>query len=232
MACAEQIIIGEASVSWQDITAVARRGAILDLSDSAWARIDNAQAIVQRIVANGERAYGVNTGLGALCNVSLQGEQLSRLSRNTLLSHACGVGPALPDEQTRAIICAAIINYSQGKSGIHRQVVQALLAAQALEFFKGPRFGVGTEAAWRLLRERVPAYDEDRWLAPDIASSVTLLRNEDLLETVFQVCRDYAAHNHHNNHNSHRRNSSATSAGQAGASFGKATDITQGVAAS
>jgi histidine ammonia-lyase len=116
------------SSRWQDVVAVARHGATLVCRQHAWARIDNAQAIVQRIVASGERAYGVNTGLGALCNVSLEDEQLSRLSRNTLLSHACGVGPALPDEQTRAIICAAIINYSQGKSGIHRQVVEALLA--------------------------------------------------------------------------------------------------------
>ena len=128
MSRAEQIIIGDRLITWQDVTAVARHGATLTLSENAWARIDNAQAIVQRIVTSGERAYGVNTGLGALCNVSLEGEQLSRLSRNTLLSHACGVGPALPDEQTRAIICAAIINYSQGKSGIHRQVVEALIA--------------------------------------------------------------------------------------------------------
>jgi histidine ammonia-lyase len=128
MSRAEQIIIGDSLITWQDVTAVARHGATLTLSQNAWARIDNAQAIVQRIVTNGERAYGVNTGLGALCNVSLEGEQLSRLSRNTLLSHACGVGAALPDEQTRAIICAAIINYSQGKSGIHRQVVEALIA--------------------------------------------------------------------------------------------------------
>ncbi|AHF70039.1 MULTISPECIES: HAL/PAL/TAL family ammonia-lyase [Pseudomonas] len=125
---AEQIVFGEATTGWQDVVAVARDGAHLMLSERAWARIDNAQAIVQRIVARGERAYGVNTGLGALCNVSLEDEQLSRLSRNTLLSHACGVGTPLPDEQTRAIICAAILNYSQGKSGIHRQVVQALLA--------------------------------------------------------------------------------------------------------
>ncbi|MBX8510829.1 histidine ammonia-lyase [Pseudomonas cichorii] len=125
---AEQIVFGDAPTGWQDVVAVARDGAQLTLSESAWARIDNAQAIVQRIVASGERAYGVNTGLGALCNVSLADEQLSRLSRNTLLSHACGVGAPLPDEQTRAIICAAILNYSQGKSGIHRQVVQALLA--------------------------------------------------------------------------------------------------------
>ncbi|MHC8404675.1 histidine ammonia-lyase [Pseudomonas sp. TMB3-21] len=128
MSKAEKIVIANAPLRWQDVVAVARHGAQLELSADAWARIENAQAIVQRIVASGERAYGVNTGLGALCNVSLKDEQLSQLSRNTLLSHACGVGAPLADEQTRAIMCAAIINFSQGKSGLHRQVVEGLLA--------------------------------------------------------------------------------------------------------
>ncbi|WDY58427.1 HAL/PAL/TAL family ammonia-lyase [Pseudomonas sp. PSKL.D1] len=128
MSNAETVVFTGGALRWQDIAAVARQGARLELAPLVWARIDNAQAIVQRIVESGERAYGVNTGLGALCNVSLQAEQLSELSRNTLLSHACGVGPALPDEQIRAIICAAIANYSHGKSGIHRRVVAALLA--------------------------------------------------------------------------------------------------------
>jgi len=124
----QKVVIADAPLCWQDIVAVARHGASLELSYSAWARIENAQAIVRRIVDSGERAYGVNTGLGALCNVALEGEQLARLSRNTLLSHACGVGPVLSDEQTRAIICAAIVNYSHGKSGIQRAVVEALLS--------------------------------------------------------------------------------------------------------
>ncbi|MFF7706060.1 histidine ammonia-lyase [Pseudomonas sp. NPDC007930] len=128
MLLAENVVLADATLAWQDVVAVARRGARLLVSDAVWARIDNAQAIVQRIVASGERAYGVNTGLGALCNVSLQAQQLSQLSTNTLLSHACGVGKPLTDEQTRAIMCAAVINYSHGKSGIHRQVVEALLA--------------------------------------------------------------------------------------------------------
>lgn len=128
MSQAEKIVIADAPLGWQDVVAVARHGAQLELSAQAWARIDNAQAIVRQVVNSGERAYGISTGLGALCNVVLAGEQLSQLSRNTLLSHACGVGPALADEQTRAILCAAIINYSHGKSGIHRQVVEALLA--------------------------------------------------------------------------------------------------------
>ncbi|HLA30402.1 MAG TPA: histidine ammonia-lyase [Pseudomonas sp.] len=122
------IIIGNGPLRWQEVVAVARQGAPLELAPAAWARIDTARAIVERIVAKGERAYGISTGLGALCNVLLEGEQLAQLSRSTLLSHACGVGAALTDEQPRAIICAAIANFSQGKSGLQRTVVEALLA--------------------------------------------------------------------------------------------------------
>lgn len=128
MSTVAPVIFGNGPLRWQDVVAVARLGSPLHLAPEAWARIDNARGIVERIVARGERAYGISTGLGALCNVLLEGEQLAQLSRNTLLSHACGVGPALTDEQTRAIICAAIGNYSHGRSGVQRRVVEALLA--------------------------------------------------------------------------------------------------------
>ncbi|WP_337057484.1 HAL/PAL/TAL family ammonia-lyase [Pseudomonas sp. USHLN015] len=120
-------VFGDGALRWRDVVAVARGGHRLELSPAAWARIDNAHAIVRRIVERGERAYGISTGLGALSDILLEGEQLAALSRNTLLSHACGVGPVLEDEQTRAIICCAIANYSQGKSGLQPQVVEGLL---------------------------------------------------------------------------------------------------------
>lgn len=88
------VVFGDGPLRWQELVAVARHGARLELSAAAWARIDNARAIVCRIVANGERAYGISTGLGALCDVLLEGEQLAELSRNTLLSHACGSASA------------------------------------------------------------------------------------------------------------------------------------------
>ena len=62
--------------------------------------------------------------------------------------------------------------------------IEYLLAAQAFEFLKAQRFGAGTDIAWKLLRERVPAYDQDRWLAPDIASAAGLIRDPDVLGTV------------------------------------------------
>lgn len=122
------VTLGDTPLGWRDLVAVARDGARLELSPTAWARIDNARAIVDCIVARGERAYGISTGLGALSNVLLHGEQLAQLSHNTLLSHACGVGPLLPETQTRAILCAALANYARGYSGLQRSVVEALLA--------------------------------------------------------------------------------------------------------
>ncbi len=124
----QQVLWGDAPLCWQEVVQVARGQAQLALSAGAWERIAQGRAIVQHIIDAGQIAYGINTGLGALCNITLPEEQLSQLSRNTLLSHACGVGPLLDDAQTRAIMCAAVANYSHGKSGISCAIVQQLLA--------------------------------------------------------------------------------------------------------
>lgn len=128
MSLPEKVLLGDSPLNWRQVVAVARHGARLELTPAAWARIENARGIVERIVERGERAYGISTGLGALSDIVLNAEQFAALSRNTLLSHACGVGPVLADEQTRAIICCAIANYSHGRSGLQRAVVEALLA--------------------------------------------------------------------------------------------------------
>jgi histidine ammonia-lyase len=62
--------------------------------------------------------------------------------------------------------------------------IEYLLAAQAFEFHRPARFGAGTGAAWETLRERVPAYDQDRWLAPDIARAADLIGDRAALEGV------------------------------------------------
>lgn len=120
-------ITTESPLTWQDVVAVARHSAELILIDSVWEKMKNSRSIVDQIVHRGERAYGITTGLGALCNVVLKDEQLAQLSRNTLMSHACGVGPKLPVEQVRAIMCAAINNFALGYSGINPDLVSVLI---------------------------------------------------------------------------------------------------------
>lgn len=117
----------ETVLTWRDV-ARAGAGETLALSPAAWARVEQASRIVARIVETGVRAYGVNTGVGALSDTVVDRASQSRLSRNIVLSHACGVGPLLAAREVRAIIAAKIADFAHGHSGVRREIVQHLAA--------------------------------------------------------------------------------------------------------
>ncbi|MDN3526534.1 histidine ammonia-lyase [Halomonas sabkhae] len=127
MSDVKHIEIGSTPTDWRQVVEVARHGAALSLSSTAWERIGTTRQAVEEIASSGTPHYGINTGLGALCNVVLQNSELQRLSHHTLMSHACGIGPPLRTEQVRAILCCAVINYSHGYSGISPAAVEGLL---------------------------------------------------------------------------------------------------------
>ncbi len=120
-------IVIDQPLSWRQVAGVAE-GARLALSPAAEERIRAARALVESIVARGIRAYGVNTGVGALCDVIVEPSQLRHLSRNIVMSHAVGVGPLLERCEVRAVIAAAVGNFSHGKSGVRLEIVQRLNA--------------------------------------------------------------------------------------------------------
>lgn len=122
----ETVIIDQ-GLSWRDVAMVAK-GARLQLADAAWKRIAAARDIVEALASKGVRGYGINTGVGALCDVIVDRDRQQALSRNILLSHSCGVGEPLGREQTRAIMAAQIVNFAHGFSGIRVETVEALLA--------------------------------------------------------------------------------------------------------
>lgn len=117
-----------APLGCEAIAAVAHGRARLAIGSTARARLANGRAIVARILARGERAYGITTGLGALSDVALARDELALISRNTLLSHACGVGPPLPAPETRAIMAALVNDMCHGNSGVDPAVVDQLVA--------------------------------------------------------------------------------------------------------
>jgi histidine ammonia-lyase len=116
----------DAPLKWQEVAAVGA-GAPLGLSQAALGRIGHAKAIVAVIVARHLRVYGVNTGVGALSEVLVDESRQSALSRNIVMSHACGVGDPLPVRETRAIMTAAVNNFAHGHSGVRAIVVQRLV---------------------------------------------------------------------------------------------------------
>ena len=116
-------VILKNGLGWRDVARIAR-GERLELSAEAEARIARGADIVRRIVESGVRAYGINTGVGALSDTVVSRDAQSRLSRNILLSHAAGVGPSLPAAEVRAIIAAQIANFAHGHSGVRPDIVR------------------------------------------------------------------------------------------------------------
>jgi histidine ammonia-lyase len=121
------VIRSNSPLNWCQVAAVAA-GEPIELSADARARIAASRELVEQIVARGIRAYGVNTGVGALCDVIVSPSEQHTLSRNILMSHAVGVGVPLGEAETRAIMVAAVNNYAHGHSGIRLEVADRLVA--------------------------------------------------------------------------------------------------------
>ena len=116
------------ALSLPELRRIYEQPVALRLAAQDRARISAAGALVDSIVAAGEAAYGINTGFGLLAQTRIPADQLAQLQRNLLLSHAAGVGAALPDRVVRLILALKVNALARGHSGITMGLMDALLA--------------------------------------------------------------------------------------------------------
>ncbi len=119
-------IDGQALTSVQ-IRAVARHNATVSLSSESISRIQAARAVIDALIAQDQKVYGVTTGFGHLSKVRIPRDQLKDLQHNLLRSHAAGVGEPLSEEVTRAIMLLLAASLARGNSGVRTEVVRLLL---------------------------------------------------------------------------------------------------------
>src|SRR5262249_41509118 len=103
-------------------------GAKVSLSQDALAGVEGSRKFVEEIVARKEVVYGINTGFGALSEVSIPSEELRALQLNLVRSHACGVGDPLPEAAVRAVMLHRANVLAKGYSGCRPAVVETLIA--------------------------------------------------------------------------------------------------------
>jgi histidine ammonia-lyase len=102
------------------------RGAGVRLDSACAAAVQASADTVARIVAKGEPVYGINTGFGKLASVRIDQNDLETLQRNIVLSHAAGVGDALPVSVTRLMMALKLASLAQGASGIRPSTLKML----------------------------------------------------------------------------------------------------------
>ena len=92
------------------------------------AKVSRSRAIVEQALNDDQPHYGINTGFGALSDKRIPNDELSRLQRNILLSHACGVGDPVPQEIASLMLKLKIHSLGIGQSGISEETFALLLA--------------------------------------------------------------------------------------------------------
>ncbi|MDE5981698.1 MAG: histidine ammonia-lyase, partial [Duncaniella sp.] len=74
-----------------------------------------------------EPIYGITTGFGSLCNISIGKEDLSQLQKNLVMSHSCGTGERVPAEIVKLMLLLKIQSLSYGNSGVQLVTVERLV---------------------------------------------------------------------------------------------------------
>jgi len=118
-----------------DLRAAYQAPVHLTLDASAHEAIDASVACVNQIIAEGRTAYGINTGFGLLASTRIANDDLEKLQRSLVLSHAAGIGQPLDDAMVRLIMLLKINSLARGFSGIRRQVIEALIALVNAEVY-------------------------------------------------------------------------------------------------
>ena len=115
------------SLRLEDVESVARGGVRVELERDARGRVENARALVDRIVDEHRVVYGITTGFGALSEVVIPPDRIRELQANLIRSHAAGVGDPFSIDESRAITLLRANVLALGHSGVRPVVIERLL---------------------------------------------------------------------------------------------------------
>lgn len=122
-----EIIITGNDLSLEEIVDVARKGCKISLSEDTIKSVLESRKIIDDIVENEKVVYGVTTGFGEFCNVSISKEDCNTLQENLIRSHACGYGPAFSTDIVRTIMLTRANALAKGYSGIKLETLNTLI---------------------------------------------------------------------------------------------------------
>ncbi|MGO8728617.1 MAG: histidine ammonia-lyase [Streptosporangiaceae bacterium] len=115
------------ALSITDVVDIALGQARAELGPEVAARMEFSRGVVAAAIAGDAPVYGVNTGFGALADTSVGEEDLTRLQRAIILSHAAASGEPLDDRAVRAILLLRARTLAAGYSGVRADLPARLL---------------------------------------------------------------------------------------------------------
>ncbi|MEO8743376.1 MAG: aromatic amino acid ammonia-lyase [Lysobacteraceae bacterium] len=124
------IVIGAGRLRLDDVVAIATRSARAQLLDDAdfRARITRGADFVDRLIAEDGVVYGVTTGYGDSCTVTIPPALVAELPQHLYTYHGCGLGRFLDPDETRAVLVTRLVSLAQGVSGVSYALLEQIAA--------------------------------------------------------------------------------------------------------
>jgi histidine ammonia-lyase len=122
------VTIGVGAPTRDEVVAVARHGARVELAAEALDAIARSRDIVEALAADEQPHYGVSTGFGALATLHIPPDRRVQLQRSLIRSHAAGSGPEVEREVTRALMLLRLSTLATGRTGVRVETATAYAA--------------------------------------------------------------------------------------------------------
>ena len=122
-----EIVLDGKSMTIEDIMSIGIIPTKISISESARKLMARSREHVESILESDDSVYGINTGFGSLSNVKIESSELQQLQRNLILSHACGIGPAMNPITSLRMLAIRANSLTMGVSGIRPEVVDTML---------------------------------------------------------------------------------------------------------
>lgn len=120
--------ITTSTITLDTISAILGKGQKISLSEEAKQNIIHCREYLDKKMASQkEPIYGINTGFGSLCNVTIPDAELEQLQTNLVMSHACGTGDEVPSEIVKLMLLLKVQALSYGKSAVQLKTVERLV---------------------------------------------------------------------------------------------------------
>ena len=122
------LAVGLGPLSFDEVVAVARRGAQVRITPDAHEEIRASRIIIEALADDVEPHYGVSTGFGALATRHIAPDMRAQLQRSLVRSHAAGSGPEVEREVIRALMLLRLSTLTTGRTGVREETAAAYAA--------------------------------------------------------------------------------------------------------
>ena len=120
--------ISPAPLTFEVIDKILSKNYKLALSEDSKKLINDCKAYLDhKIESSAKPLYGITTGFGSLCKISISKEDLSQLQANLVMSHACSLGEPIHQDIIRLMLLLKAHALSLGKSGVQLVTVERII---------------------------------------------------------------------------------------------------------